>query len=82
MPRQTSKQNTLPCLAMGGRHTDGTVMVGQYTQTRQRELRVKTVKSGHGRHYKEGLTVNRKRGEQRNLEKEIENLKEIAKKTK
>ena len=27
-------------------------MVGQYTQTRQRELRAKTVKSGHGRHYK------------------------------
>ena len=37
---------------MGGRHTDGTVMVGQYTQTRQRELRVKIVKSGHSRHYK------------------------------
>ena len=52
MPQQTSKQNILPCLVMGGRHTDGTVMAGQYTQTRQRELRVKTVKSGHGRHYK------------------------------
>ena len=37
---------------MGGRHTDGTIMVGQYTQTRQKELRVKTVKSGHDRHYK------------------------------
>ena len=49
---QTSKQNTLPCLAMEGRHTGRIVMVGQYTQTRQRKLRVKTVKSGHGRHYK------------------------------
>ena len=45
---------------MGGRHIDGTVMVDQYTQTRQRELRVKTVKSGRGRHYKkEDLAVNR-----------------------
>ena len=45
---------------MGGRHTDGTVMVGQYTQTRQRELRVKIVKSGHGKHYKRALAVYRK----------------------
>ena len=37
---------------MGGRHTDGIVMVGQYTQTIPWELRVKTVKSGHDRHYK------------------------------
>ena len=36
----------------GGWHTDRTVMVGQYTQTRQRRLRAKIVKSGHGRHYK------------------------------
>ena len=36
----------------GGWHTDGTVMVGQYTQTKKRRLRAKTVKSGHGRHYK------------------------------
>ena len=37
---------------MGGRHTNGTVMVSQYTQTRQRKLRAKIVKSGHDRHYK------------------------------
>ena len=36
----------------GGWHPDGIVMVGQYTQTRQRELRVKTIKLGHDRHYK------------------------------
>ena len=36
----------------GGWHTDGTMMVGQYTQTRQKRLRAKTVKSGHSRHYK------------------------------
>ena len=46
------KKNTLLCLVMGGWHTDGTVMVGQYTQIRQRRLRTKIVKSGHGRHYK------------------------------
>ena len=36
----------------GGWHTNGIVMVDQYTQTRQRRLRVKTVKSSHSRHYK------------------------------
>ena len=34
----------------GERHTD--VVVGKYTQTRQRRLRVKMVKSSHDRHYK------------------------------
>ena len=33
-------------------HIDGPVVVGKYTQTRQRWLRAKTVKSGHGRPYK------------------------------
>ena len=37
---------------MGGWHTDGTVMVDQYTQTRQRRLRAKIVKFDYGRHYK------------------------------
>ena len=37
---------------MGEWHTDGLVVVGKYTQTRQRWLRAKTVKSGHGRRYK------------------------------
>ena len=32
-------------------------MVGQYTQTRQRELRAKTVKSGHGRNYKKRVLL-------------------------
>ena len=48
-----NKQTKYPSLSGdGGWHTDGTVMVGQYSQTRQRRLRAKTVKSGHGRHYK------------------------------
>ena len=47
------KQTKYPSLSGdGGWHTDGPVVVGQYTQTRQRMLRVKTVKSGHGRCYK------------------------------
>ena len=49
------KQTKYPTLSGdGGWHTDGTVVVGQYTQTRQRRLRAKTVKSDHGRHYKKG----------------------------
>ena len=39
----------------GGWHIDGIVMVDQYTQTRQRRLRAKTVKSGYGRHYKKRI---------------------------
>ena len=47
------KQTKYPSLSGdGGWHTDGTVIVGQYTQTKQRRLRAKTVKSGHGRCYK------------------------------
>ena len=64
---------------MGGRHTDGTVMAGQYTQTRQRELRVKTVKSGHDRHYKRRVLPWTGDNTEQNLGKEIENLKEIEK---
>ena len=41
-------------------HIDGLVVVGKYTQTRQRLLRAKIVKSGHGRHYKGALSVYRK----------------------
>ena len=36
------------------------MIVGHYIQTKQRELNVKIVKSGHGRHYKkEDLAMNR-----------------------
>ena len=58
---------------MGGRHTDGTVMVGQYTQTRQSELRAKIVKSSHDRYYV--LDVNRVREEQWELQLRSRNLK-------
>ena len=47
------KQTKYPSLfGDGGWHIDGLVVVGKYTQTRQRRLRAKTVKSDHGRHYK------------------------------
>ena len=35
------------------------VVVGKYTQTRQRWLKGKIVKSGHGRHYKKTFIVPR-----------------------
>ena len=38
----------------GTANTDRPVMVGKYTQTRQRWLKAKIVKSNHGRHYKKG----------------------------
>ena len=41
-------------------HTDRSVVVGKYTQTRQKWLRAKIVKSGHGRHYKKALAVYRR----------------------
>ena len=40
-----------------GWHTDETVMVGQYTQTRQMRLRAKTVKSNHDMHYKKRVLL-------------------------
>ena len=43
----------------GGWHTVGPVVVGRYTQTRQRWLRVKIVKSGYSRYYKEAFTMYR-----------------------
>ena len=47
------KQTKYPSLSGdGGWHLDGPVVVGKYTQTRQRRLRAKTVKSSHDRHYK------------------------------
>ena len=52
MPRQTNKQNSFPLSDDGEWHTDGPVVVGKYTQTRQRLLRAKIVKSDHERHYK------------------------------
>ena len=52
-------------------------MVGRYTQTKQRWLRAKIVKSGHGKHYKEALAMYRKRKRNNNNNKHhsIENLK-------
>ena len=56
---QINRQNSF--LLSGDRewYTVGPVVVGRYTQTRQRWLRARIVKSGHGRHYKEALAVYR-----------------------
>ena len=51
--RQTNKIVFFFFLSGDGEwHTDGPVVVGRYTHTRQRWLRVKIVKSNHDEHYK------------------------------
>ena len=76
MSRQTNKQNSFLLSGDGEWHTNEPVVVGKYTQNRQRWLRTKIVKPGHGRHYKKkALVVYRRLGPRnRNLKKrEIEN---------
>ena len=57
MPRQTNKQNNLPLFGDGEWLTVKPVVVDRYTQTKQKWLRAKIVKSNHGKHYKEALAV-------------------------
>ena len=59
MSWQTNKQNSFLLSSDREWHTVGPVVVGRYTQTRQRWLRARIVKSGHDRHYKEALAVYR-----------------------
>ena len=47
------------CLELGRGDADELVVVGKYTQTRQRWLKDKIVKSNHSRHYKKIFTVPR-----------------------
>ena len=53
----TDKQTKYPSLSGdgGGWQIDGPIVVGKYTQTRQKRLRAKTVKSGHNKYYKKRL---------------------------
>ena len=60
MSRLTNKQNSFLLSDDGEWHIDGPMVIGKYIQTRQRLLRAKIVKSGHGRHYKGALVVYRK----------------------
>jgi len=60
VPRQTNKQNSFLLSGDGEWHTNRSVVVSKYTQTRQRLLKAKIVKSGHDRHYKGVLAVYRK----------------------
>ena len=52
---------------------DELVVVGKYTQTRQRWLKGKIVKSGHDRHYKKTFTVPRTGGRKTGEEHEKKN---------
>ena len=54
-------KTTFLCLKLGGGggDADEPVVVGKHTQTRQRWLKGKIVKSGHSRHYKKAFTVPR-----------------------
>ena len=60
MPQQTKKQNSFLLSNNGEWHIDGSVVVGRYTQTRQRWLRAKIIKYDHDKHYKEALAVCKK----------------------
>ena len=48
------------CLELGKGDANEPVVVGKYTQTRQRWLKGKMIKSDHGRHYKKTFIVPRK----------------------
>ena len=52
-----TNETNLPPPGKGEWHTDESLVVGKYAQTRQRRLRGKVVKSGHGRHYKRTLAM-------------------------
>ena len=64
------------CLKRGRGDADEPVVVDKYTQTRQRWLKGKIVKSGHGKHYKKTFTVprtgGRKIGEEHEKKNKIE----------
>ena len=53
-------------------NTNKPVVVGKYTQTRQRWLKGKIVKYGHDKHYKKTFTVPRKGVEKTAEEHKIE----------
>ena len=60
------------CLELGKGDANKLVVVGKYSQTRQRWLKGKIVKYGHGRHYKKTFTMPRKRESKNKGEHEIE----------
>ena len=52
-------QTAFLCLQLGRGDADEPVVVGKYIRIRQRWLKGKIVKSGHGRHYKKTFIVPR-----------------------
>ena len=69
-------KTTFLCLERKRGDADELVVVGKYTQTRQRWLKDKIVKSNHSRHYKKIFTVPRiggqKTGEEHKKKNRIE----------
>ena len=84
--KQTNKQNSLLYLVMGSgaASTDEPMVVGKYTQTRQRQLKGKIVKFGHSRHYIRDPCRAQKGGRKRrkNHEQSNRNLQENHNKNK
>ena len=67
----------------GTANTDEPVVVGKYTQTRQRWLKAKIVKSDYGRHYKKGdpsRAQGRTKGGNRTLKEKPRNRKQALRK--
>ena len=64
------------CLELGRGDADEPMVVDKYTQTRQRWLKGKIVKSGHGKHYKKTFTVPRKGGRKTGEEQKKKKKKE------
>ena len=60
--RRLINKTTFLCLELGRGDADEPMVVDKYTQTRQRWLKGKIVKSSHYRHYKKAYTVPRIRG--------------------
>ena len=61
-PRQAINKTVFSLSGAGEGDADELVVVGKYTQTRQRWLKGKIVKSGHNKHYKKTFTVPRTGG--------------------
>ena len=80
MSRQ-KKQTKYPFLSGGGEwHTNGPVVVGKYTYTRQRQLRAKTVNISHGRPYIRNPLLCKERGDGETLTRKEKHNPKVSKK--
>ena len=80
MSRQ-KKQTKYPFLSGGGEwHTNGPVVVGKYTYTRQRQLRAKTVNISHGMPYIRNPLLCKERGDGETLTRKEKHNPKVSKK--